>query len=125
MDTYRKPVANIAVAKIFLCTGICNFQRNGIGRIKIVKSVTMLKIVVDKYIALVSVQRAVVVGRFQILLPGSHRTMVKMVAIRYIVKQLQMQICTATNMDMFPFLFGTKILRYWRRIDNLTKNATG
>ena len=56
MDTYRRPVANIAVVKIFLLKGLCSLQRDGIGRIKIAKSVMTLKIAVDRYAALVSMQ---------------------------------------------------------------------
>lgn len=125
IDTYREPVANIAVVKIFFFTDICNFQRDGIGRIRIAKSVMTLNIAVDTYAALVSVQWPVVINGFQIFSRGVHWAMAKMVAIRYMVKQLQMQTCIATKVDMFPFLLGTKILRYWRRIDNLMKNTTG
>ena len=125
MDTYRKPVANTAVVWIFFFRGICSFQRIGIGRIKIAKSVMTLNIAVDKYAALVSMQWPVFINGFQIFLRGLHCAMAKMVATRYIVKQPQIQICMATKMDMLPFLLGTKILRYWRRIDNLTKNTMG
>ena len=48
-----------------------------------------------------------------------------MVATKYMVKQLQMQTCIATKVNMFPLLLGTKILKYWRRIESLTKNTVG
>ena len=44
MYTYRKPVAKIAVIKIFLLKDICNFQTDGIGKIKMAKSEITLKI---------------------------------------------------------------------------------
>ncbi len=48
-----------------------------------------------------------------------------MVETRDTVKELQIQSCIAAKVNMFPFLLGTKILRYWRRIDSLRKNTTG
>ena len=44
MYTYKKPVAKIAVVKIFLLSDIFSFQTDGTGRIKIAKSETTLKI---------------------------------------------------------------------------------
>lgn len=120
-----KPVANVAVVKTFFFTGICNFQSGCIGRIKIAKSVTTLNMAVDKYAALVLMHWPVVINGFQIFSRGVHWAMAKMLATRYMVKQLQMQICIATKMAMFPFLLGTKILRYCRRMDSLTKNTMG
>ena len=125
IDTYRLPVANIAVVNIFFFMGICNFQRDGIGRIKIAKSVMTLKIAIDTYSALVSMQWPVVINGFQIFSRGVHWAMAEIVATRYVAKQLQIQTCVATKVDIFPFLLGTKILRYWRRIDSLTKNRIG
>ncbi len=125
IDSYRKPVANIAVVKIFFFGGIRSFQRDGIGRIKIAKSVMTLNIASDRYAALVSMQRPVVINGFQIFSRGIHWTIATIVATRYIVKELQIQSCIAAKVNMFPFLLGTNILRYWRRIDSLRKNTTG
>ncbi len=56
IDSYRKPVANTAVVKIFFFGAIRSFQRDGIGRIKIAKSVMTLNIAIDRYAALESMQ---------------------------------------------------------------------
>ena len=124
-DTYREPVANIAVVKIFFFVGICSFQREGIGRAKIAKSVMTLNIEVDRYAALAFKQRPVVNNGFQIFSRGIHDAMAHMVETKYSVKQLQIQICIAMNKAIFPFLLGTNTLKYWRRIDSLTKNTRG
>ena len=123
--SHRKPVANTAVVKIFFFKGICNFHRDGIGRIKIAKSVMTLNIAVDRYAALLSMQWPVVINGFQIFSRGIHWAMAKIVATRYMMKQLQIHICIKTKMDMFPFLLGTKILGYWRSMDSLMKNTAG
>ncbi len=125
IDTYRKPVANIAVVKIFFLSGICSFQRDGIGSIRMAKSVMTLNIAVDKNAALASMQRPVVINGFQIFSRGIHWTIARMVATRDMVEILQIQSCIAAKVNTFPFLLGTKILRYWRRIDSLRKKTTG
>ena len=38
---------------------------------------------------------------------------------------LQIQVWTPTNRNIFTLRLGTKILRYWRRIDNLMKKMAG
>lgn len=40
-------------------------------------------------------------------------------------KILQMQIWIATNMAKFPLRLGTKILRYWRRMESLMMKTPG
>ena len=44
IPTHKSPVANTPTIKIFFLMGICNFQRHGIGSIRIAKSDTTLKI---------------------------------------------------------------------------------
>lgn len=88
------------------------------------KSVITLKIDVARYAAGVLMHRPGVSG-FQIFLRGLHWAIASRVDTEYIAKQLQISTCMETYIDMFPFLFGTKMRRYWRRIDNLTKKTTG
>lgn len=40
-------------------------------------------------------------------------------------KILQMQIWIAMNIVKFPLRLGTKILRYWRRMESLMKKFPG
>ena len=40
-------------------------------------------------------------------------------------KILQMQIWTAMNIAKFPLRSGTKIRRYWRRMESLMKKTPG
>lgn len=42
--THKSPVANTPIIKIFFLMGICSFQRQGIGSIRIAKADTTLKI---------------------------------------------------------------------------------
>ena len=44
METYKSPVAKIAVMRTFLFRGICNFQSDGIGRARMPKSDSTLNI---------------------------------------------------------------------------------
>ena len=88
------------------------------------KSVITLKIEVARYATAELMQRPGVSG-LQIFLRGLHWAIASTVETEYIAKQLQINICTETYRDMFPFLLGTKMRRYWRRIDSLTKKTTG
>ena len=109
-ETYSEPVAKTAAVKIFFFLGICNLQSECIGRNKIAKSVTTLKTPVAKNVDLTSI---------------TFWTIESMNDVEYMIKQLQMRDCVDRYMTMLPCLFGTKILRYWRRIDHLTRKMIG
>lgn len=123
--TYNEPVAKTAVVKIFLFRGICSFQTEGIGRMSIAKSLMTLNVVVAKYAAVLSIQCPEVINLFQILSRGMYSKIPAKAEAKYIKKQLQIRMCMAMNMHILPFLLGTKILRYWSRIESLIRNMIG